>query len=431
MRKLYPINLPSLGQLTQSGFSGWRMLLLAWLAIFLSGPGQTYGTSAFVDPMIEELEMSRSLFSTLYSVGTLASAAALMLLGRQIDRRGSRAIMALAAVGLAAGAVTLGLANGPVLVLIGFGLTRAFGQGLLGLSARTLVPHWFVRQRGRAFSVLGLASTFSLALFPPFHERMISWLGWRNAWFVDAAFLALVFAPIIYIFLRDRPEDVGQYPDGERPIGDEAIAAAEAEAERGMTLRQAFRTFPFWGLVGASVVPSLVVTGLAFNQVAIFTDKGLPSSLAATTFTVESLFALPTTLAIGWLVDRFPVRYVLLAGQVSLGLGMVALLASDGIPLALVYAALRGAAGVLWMVGADIAWPQYFGRKHLGSIRGFGIGVGVLGSALGPLPFGIVYDTFGGYTPAIASLLVLPVIAGILVWFSKPPVLPDRVAAEG
>ncbi|MDQ4045033.1 MAG: MFS transporter [Chloroflexota bacterium] len=425
MPRITPINLPSMHQLLRSGFSGWRMLLIAWLAVFLSGPGQTYGTSAFVDPMIEELEMSRSLFSTLYAIGTLASAAALMLLGRQIDRRGSRPVMVAAAVGLAVGTVLLGISTGPLLVLLGFAMTRAFGQGLLGLSARTLVPHWFVRQRGRAFSVLGLASTFSLALFPPFHERLISWFGWRNAWFIDAAILALLFAPVVYLFLRDRPEDVGQYPDGERPIGDEAIAAANAEAERGMTLKQAFRTFPFWGLVGASVVPSLVVTGLAFNQVAIFTDKGLPSSLAATTFTVESAFALPTTLAIGWLVDRYPVRYVLLAGQVSLALAMVALLLSDGVALALVYAALRGAAGAFWMVGADVAWPQYYGRRHLGSIRGFGFGVGVLGSALGPLPFGFVYDAVGAYGPAIAALLVLPVIAAILVWFSKPPALPD------
>jgi cyanate permease len=77
------------------------------------------------------------------------------------------------------------------------------------------------------------------------------------------------------------------------------------------------------------------------------------------------------------------------------------------------------------MVGADVAWPQYYGRKHLGSIRGFGFGVGVLGSALGPMPFGVVYDRVGGYTPAIAALLVLPILAAVLVWFSKPPTLPE------
>ncbi|MDQ4099032.1 MAG: MFS transporter [Chloroflexota bacterium] len=424
MSREFAINLPSRRRLTRPSFSGWRVLLLVWIAVFFTGPGQTYGTSPFVEPMIDELGMSRSLFSTLYSVGTLASAVTLMALGRQIDRRGSRLMLSLATVGLALGTFALSLASGPVLVLAGFALTRACGQGLMGLASRTLIPHWFVRQRGRAFSLLGLASTFSLALVPPVHERLISWLGWRGAWLLDGAFLLVVLAPVFFLLIRDRPEDIGQFPDGERPVGDEAIMAASAESERGLTLRQAFRTYAFWGLVGASVVPSLVVTGLAFNQVAIFTEKGMPTSVAATTFTVESLAALPTTLAIGWLVDRYPVRYVLVAGQVVLGLAMVALLLSEGVALALIYAALRGASGALWMIGADVAWPQYYGRKYLGSIRGFGFGVGVFGSALGPLPFGIAYDTLGGYTPAIAALLLLPAAAAIAVWFAKPPKLP-------
>ena len=37
------------------GFSGWRMLLIASIAVFLSGTAQTYGVSAFVNPMIDEL----------------------------------------------------------------------------------------------------------------------------------------------------------------------------------------------------------------------------------------------------------------------------------------------------------------------------------------------------------------------------------------
>lgn len=431
MPRIAPINLPSMHQLTRPDFSGWLMLLLAGAAVFFSGPAQTYGVSTFVDPMIEELEMSRSLFSALYSVGTLCSAAGLMIMGRQIDRWGSRAVMTLAAVGFAIGALTLSLASGPVLVLIGFALIRSFGQGMLNLSARTLVPQWFVSQRGRAFSLLGLATMLSLALTPLVHDRLISWLGWRGAWRIDAIFIGLVLVPLFFLLVKNRPEDIGQFPDGQRPIGDEAIAAASAEAERGLTLQQAFHTRAFWGLVGASVVPSLVVTGLSFNQITIFTDRGIPSSLAATTFTVQSLVALPTTLAIGWLVDRYPVRYVLVAGQVALGLALVALLYAEGAALALVYAAFLGAAGALWMVGADVAWPQYYGRKYLGSIRGFGFGVGVFGAALGPLPFGIAYDTLGGYNPAIAALLVLPVAAAIAVWFSRPPEMPEPERATG
>jgi hypothetical protein len=41
------------------------MLMIDWLAVLLSGPGQTYRTSTVVDPMVEILGMSRSLLSAL------------------------------------------------------------------------------------------------------------------------------------------------------------------------------------------------------------------------------------------------------------------------------------------------------------------------------------------------------------------------------
>ncbi|MDP9370461.1 MAG: MFS transporter [Chloroflexota bacterium] len=389
--------------------------------MFFSGPAQTYGVSAFVDPMLADLGWSRSLFSTAYSVGTLASAGALLIVGRQIDRWGNRAVLTVSAIGFGGALFLMSAVGGAVTLLVGFALLRTCGSGVLTLAARTLVPHWFVRRRGRAFSLLGLAGALSLAVVPPVNELLIRLVGWRTAWRIDAIVIWLVLLPAVAIVVRNRPEDIGQRPDGERPpAGQDAVTS---EPDAGLTLREALRTPAFWGLIGASVVPSLVVTGLAFNQVAIFTARGLPSTLAATTFTVESALGLPMTLLAGWLVDRYPVRYVLAAGQICLAAAMVSLLATQSPALALLYSAWRGASSGLWMVAADVAWPAYFGRRHLGSIRGFGFSVGVVGAAIGPIPFGLAYDLLGGYNPAIAGLLILPVVATFAVLRSRPPLI--------
>jgi MFS family permease len=395
------------------------MLAVAGLAIFLSGPAQTYGVSAFVDPMLTELGWSRSLFSTAYASGTLASAGALLLVGRQIDRFGNRLVLSLAAVGFGFALLLMSVVNGAVTLLVGFALLRTCGSGVLTLAARTLIPYWFVRRRGRAFSLLGLAATLSVAVIPPFNELLIGALGWRAAWRVNSLVIWFVLLPAVALLIRDRPETVGQLPDGLHLT--EGADAPPPEPDHGPPLRQVMRTPSFWALIGASVVPSLVVTGLSFNQVAIFTERGLPSTLAATTFTVESAVGLPVTLFAGTLVDRVPLRYVLAAGQVFLAVAMIWLLRADTPALALFYSALRGASSGLWTVAADVAWPAYFGRRHLGSIRGFGYAVGVAGAALGPIPFGLAYDLLGGYDPAIASLLILPIIASVAVLFARPP----------
>lgn len=403
---------------SRSRFSGWWMLLVACLAVFLSGPAQTYGVSVFVDPMINDLGWSRSLFSTLYSVGTLASAGALVLVGRQIDRLGNRIIISVAALLFGGALFLLSAVNSLVMLLIGFGLLRTFGSGVLTLAARTLVPNWFHSRAGRAFSLIGLAAMLSQALIPLFNNAMIVSIGWCDAFRVNALIMWLLLLPIVAVVLRNRPSDIGQVPDGIPP---EAPLPGASDDESGITLHAALRSVTFWSLIGASVVPSLVVTGLAFNQVAILTDRGFPSSLAATTFAVESAIALPTTLLAGWLVDRFPVRIILMLGQVCLIVAMVFLLVAQSPALVLCYSAWRGASSGLWMVAADVAWPSYFGRKHLGSIRGVGFAVGVVGAAIGPIPFGLSYDLLGSYTAAIAGLLCLPLVAALAVLRAHPP----------
>lgn len=400
------------------GFSGWWILLVTCLAVFLSGPAQTYGVSVFVDPMIDELGWSRSLFSSLYSVGTLVSAGALVLVGRQIDRVGNRIIISVAALLFGGALFLLSAVNSVIMLVIGFALLRTFGSGVLTLAARTLVPNWFHSRAGRAFSLIGLAAMLSQALIPSFNNVMIESVGWRDAFRVNAFIMWLLLLPIVAIVLRNRPGDIGQFPDGVPP---EAGHIETSRDERGITLRAALRSITFWSLIGASVVPSLVVTGLAFNQVAILTDRGFPSSLAATTFAVESAVALPTTLLAGWLVDRFPVRVILMLGQVCLIVAMLFLLVAQSPALVLCYSAWRGASSGLWMVAADVAWPSYFGRKHLGSIRGVGFAVGVVGAAIGPIPFGLSYNLLGSYTAAIAGLLLLPLLAAVAVLRARPP----------
>jgi MFS family permease len=399
--------------------------------VFLSGPGQTYGVSVFIDPIIEETGWSRSVLASMYSLATLLSAAGILVVGRTIDRAGNRRIMAIATVAFATGLLIASFATSLIMLVVAFTLMRTFGSASLPLSARTLIPNWYVRRRGRAFSLVGVAAAMSLALFPPFGEQLIDAVGWRSAWRIEAFALVVLLLPLIFFIIRDRPEDVGQYPDGIDPRRDPMPASgSQYENVYDWTLRQAMSSRSFWLLLFAGIVPSLVVTGLAFNQVSIFTSKGLAASLAAATFTIESAVALPTTLTSGWLSDRFPTRYVLAGSQACLGAAMIFLLFADSAAIALAYAAIRGASSGLWNVAADVLWPQYFGRRNLGSIRSATFAAGVFGASIGPLPLGIAYDAFGSYNGAIAAMLVLPVLGFTAVLLARPPANPLHVDRE-
>jgi cyanate permease len=110
-----------------------------------------------------------------------------------------------------------------------------------------------------------------------------------------------------------------------------------------------------------------------------------------------------------------------MVGQLLLAVAMIGITLANSVTLALLYGAVYGAARGTWAVAIDTTWPAYFGRARLGSIRGVTFAVEILGAALGPLPFGIIYDALGSYHPTIYGLLVLPVAAAVAILWARPP----------
>src|SRR5690606_36473597 len=123
--------------------------------------------------------------------------------------------------------------------------------GVLTLAAKTLIPHWFIRRRGFAFSIVGFASAASLALFPLRHSQTVGWLGWRGAWRFDAILLLVILLPALIVFVRNRPADVG-IPDMARDEARRQHGRPDIDlevhvvSEGGLTLKEAMRTPMFW-----------------------------------------------------------------------------------------------------------------------------------------------------------------------------------------
>jgi MFS family permease len=147
----------------------------------------------------------------------------------------------------------------------------------------------------------------------------------------------------------------------------------------------------------------------------------LPSSLASTGFAVESAVSLPLTLCAGWLVDRYATRYVLAVAHLVIAAALCVILVAGSVPTALIYVAIRGAGQGLWQVAGDACWPAYFGRRHLGTIRGVAFGIQIIGAAIGPVPLGIVYDLTGSYQAAIVAFAVIPVAASFFIFSARLP----------
>ena len=90
---------------------------------------------------------------------------------------------------------------------------------------------WFDHWRGRAisFSVLG-ASLAGIAM-PPVVNALIELYGWRNAYLVFGGTTLVMLFPIIYLFMKDRPEEVGEVRDGRAYVERHANDVIEIEGK--------------------------------------------------------------------------------------------------------------------------------------------------------------------------------------------------------
>jgi MFS family permease len=97
------------------------------------------------------------------------------------------------------------------------------------------------------------------------------------------------------------------------------------------------------------------------------------------------------------------------------------LLLINSIWAAILFGVLWGVASGLERITLNIIWPNYFGRKYLGSIKGVAVTVMVIASSFGPLPLGIGFDLFQSYTQILLLLLVCPLIGFICAFLAKKP----------
>ena len=403
-------------------FYGWIILAVGTLGIIMTSPGQTYAVSIFIEYFIEELKISRSLVSTLYSAGTLAGSLALPFIGREIDRRGSRVMVVFIAAIFGLACIYMGLVQGALMLALGFVAIRMFGQGSLTLVSQNAINQWWVRRRGTVLGISGLfASLLGLGAFPTFINWLIPEFGWRLTYMLLGGLLLLLMVPLGYLFLRDRPELYGLHPDGQTAPAGSTGRPQEADAEENWTRREALRTPAFWVVAAGLATIAMMATGLFFHMVSIFADNGLAREVAAAVYLPIAVMTALTNLGSGALVDRIPLRFALAASLLLQAFALWIAQHLATVPVAYLYGAALGTSTGLSRTVSAVAWAHYFGRQHLGSIAGTASTILIFGASLGPIPLGVARDLLGSYDLALTLLALLPLGLGILTLQLRPP----------
>jgi predicted MFS family arabinose efflux permease len=133
---------------------------------------------------------------------------------------------------------------------------------------------------------------------------------------------------------------------------------------------------------------------------------------------------LGATIVMGLFMDRIRRPQVVLAALFLLQcIGYLLLIRLSGSFLPALYTVVSGLSNVTVIYTIGVLRPYLFGREHIGAVSGALSVITLVGSALGPLPYGAAYDRFGGYSEILWVSAALPAVAAALALLIRRPVV--------
>lgn len=304
-----------------------------------------------------------------------------------------------------------------LIVSVGMGVGMSF---MGGMAWHRSVIYWFDHWRGRAIAFSVMGASLAGIMMPPLVTALVDDYGWRMGYYIFAISTAVTLLPLVYLLLRDRPEDIGEVRDGHAYVRTHAQEMVEIAADsRVWNWRELLRTPAFWsiGLIFGSMV--CVFSAVMLHLFGHLLDIGLTTNDAALVLSVTALFAALGKPLVGFLSDMFGARISIWLALVCQGCALLVFTQANTFTLCLVAAGLYG-----------------FGYSGMSPLRTFALSTSVgsasFATAAGvlrwvELPFvlaasplaGFIYDATGSYNMAFYILAGLMALACIGPAFIK------------
>ena len=289
----------------------WVVLGVTFVAL-LAAAGVRATPGVLFIPLEQEFGWSRSTIAVAVSVNILLYGLMGPFAGALMQRLGIRRTTLMALTLLALGVSLSTLVTRPWQLVLLWGVVVGIGSGMAALVlGATVANRWFVQRRGLVMGLLTASAATGQLVFLPLLASIIQRHGWRPAVLTVAGAVALA-APLVALFLRERPRDLGLPPYGAATL--DPLPAATGNAARGavMALAEGARSRDFWLLFATFFICGASTNGLiGTHLIPAAHDHGIPEVRAASLLALMGMFDLVGTTGAGWLSDRWSSRHLL------------------------------------------------------------------------------------------------------------------------
>ncbi len=390
--------------------SSWRtplVIIACGCAIALLSFGPRSSVGFFIKPMGQEFAWGRDVFSLAIAVQNLLWGLGQPLAGAIADRFGLLRVMIVGALLYAGGLLLMRYSATPLSLNLGAGVL--VGLGLSGCSFNLVLSAFSkllpVERRGLALGAGTAAGSFGQFVFAPFGVALIDNFGWQTALMVFAGLMLLIIPLSLAIAT---------------PAAEPATAGSASQQSFKTALAEAFGHRSYVLLVLGFFTCGFQLAFITVHLPPFLADRGISAQTGGWVIAAIGLFNMIGSLSVGWLQNFMPKRYILSAIYFTRALVTVAFISFQITPVtAILFGAISGLTWLSTVPPTSALVALMFGTRWFATLYGFAFVSHQVGGFLGVWLGGIVFESFGSYTPVwwlsimfgvLSALINLPIV---------------------
>ena len=280
-----------------------------------------------------------------------------------------------------------------------------------------LISKWFNDNRGLAIGVLLAGTSVGNGIFPQINTYLltISDGDWRQV-MLWLALIPLAYIPILFAFIKEKPEDVAVKEDNQASNDFKA-----SSIEGGFTLQQTLRSANFWFLSVMAFCTFYSILAMIGHVFLMLDGEGYSPQISATGVSIIFIGGFIGKVISGKLAEMIGRKIVLVGGVAMMLLGSLLIVSSIfyknplliWIGLTLYGTGWGGLYTLIQLLVADL-----FGLIAIGKIMGVINIIDTIGGGLGPIITAVIYDSTQNYLLpflVISALLVIALISSSML----------------
>jgi MFS family permease len=409
---------------TKGIFYGW------WIVVVTGALAFSLNTAPFnivLKLLMEHFHTGRGEVSVGQSIYVIAGGIGGVVAGHLLQHHRSRIFILWGCVVFGVSSILLSLSNNLwyfyIFCCISGGSTGFWGV----IGTFTLLSKWFTRKWGMALGISQMGGFIGSLVLSPVVGLIAQNLGWRATYIFAGLFVMAVDLPLILLVAKESAQSVGLLQDGDQPA-----MAAPADKERlpdrkaaaikvipgNRALTSYLKEPDLWLMCFCFAFIAVGYSVVVTHEVSMMTDMKVSAAVASSALGFTLGIGAVSSLAAGWLADRFSSRYVVIFFTIIALAGMLLLMRAESTSImwvaVLVFGLGVGASGTL----LPIVTREIFGSANFSAVFGITNVMFLAGFALGAPLAGYIFDYTGSYHGVFVIVSVIYLIAILFIYLS-------------